>query len=42
MYEGPRALRFREIDAPEVTAEVSAVVRPLTVATCDLDALFAG
>src|SRR3954469_19596634 len=39
VYEGPRALRFREVDDPELTTEVGALVRPSTVATCDLDAV---
>ena len=38
IYEGPRSVAFREVDDPELTTDASALVRPLTVATCDLDA----
>jgi alcohol dehydrogenase len=38
-YTGPRELEWREADAPVLESDGAALVRPLAVATCDLDAL---
>jgi threonine dehydrogenase-like Zn-dependent dehydrogenase len=38
-YLGPRELSWREAPAPTLTSDRAAIVRPLAVATCDLDAL---
>jgi threonine dehydrogenase-like Zn-dependent dehydrogenase len=37
VYEGPGAVAFRDVEAPTLTSESGALVRPTTVATCDLD-----
>jgi len=37
LYEAPRVLAFRSVAAPDLTSEHAAIVRPTTVATCDLD-----
>jgi alcohol dehydrogenase len=39
IYAGARELRWVEAEAPRLTSDAAAVVRPLSVATCDLDAL---
>jgi len=38
-YTGPDALEWREAPAPRLTSDAAALVRPVAVATCDLDAL---
>ena len=38
-YLGPRELAWREVPAPSLDSDRAALVRPLAVATCDLDAL---
>jgi alcohol dehydrogenase len=38
-YTGPRTLEWREAPAPTLESDRAALVRPLAVATCDLDAL---
>jgi len=38
-YVGPRTLEWREAPAPELISDAAALVRPVAVATCDLDAL---
>ncbi|MBA3809469.1 MAG: alcohol dehydrogenase catalytic domain-containing protein, partial [Solirubrobacterales bacterium] len=38
-YVAPRTLQWRESARPELGSERAALVRPLAVATCDLDAL---
>jgi len=38
-YVGPRELEWREVAAPKLDSDRAALVRPLAVATCDLDAL---
>jgi alcohol dehydrogenase len=38
-YVGPRTLEWREVPAPELVSDGAALVRPIAVATCDLDAL---
>ncbi len=38
-YTGPDALEWREAPAPRLSSDAAALVRPLAVATCDLDAL---
>ena len=38
-YAAPHALEWRETQEPELSSERAALVRPLAVATCDLDAL---
>ncbi|HEY3021315.1 MAG TPA: alcohol dehydrogenase catalytic domain-containing protein [Solirubrobacteraceae bacterium] len=38
-YTGPRALEWREAPEPRVAGDGEALVRPLAVATCDLDDL---
>jgi threonine dehydrogenase-like Zn-dependent dehydrogenase len=38
-YVAPRELAWREAPAPTLTSDHAAIVRPLAVATCDLDAL---
>ena len=37
-FRGPGRLEWEEVDAPLLTGEGDALVRPLAVATCDLDA----
>lgn len=37
LFEGPGKLRWEEVDEPRLTGPGSALVKPLTVATCDLD-----
>src|SRR6185312_10629469 len=39
VFTGPRTLQWREAPAPRLTSDRGALVRPLAVATCDLDAL---
>jgi alcohol dehydrogenase len=38
-YVGPGDLAWREVPAPALTSDQAALVRPVAVATCDLDAL---
>lgn len=38
-YTGPDALEWREAPEPRLSSNAAALVRPLAVATCDLDAL---
>ncbi|HEX4467553.1 MAG TPA: alcohol dehydrogenase catalytic domain-containing protein [Solirubrobacteraceae bacterium] len=38
-YTGPDKLEWREASAPRLESDAAALVRPLAVATCDLDAL---
>jgi alcohol dehydrogenase len=38
-YTGPEALGWREAPEPRLSSDRAALVRPLAVATCDLDAL---
>jgi alcohol dehydrogenase len=38
-YTAPRELQWREVSAPELESDSAALVRPVAVATCDLDAL---
>lgn len=38
-YTAPRTLQWREAPAPTLSSDGAALVRPLAVATCDLDAL---
>ena len=38
-YTGPDALEWREAPEPHLSSDAAALVRPLAVATCDLDAL---
>ncbi|HEX7610462.1 MAG TPA: alcohol dehydrogenase catalytic domain-containing protein [Solirubrobacteraceae bacterium] len=38
-YTGPGALDWREAPEPQLSSDAAALVRPLAVATCDLDAL---
>ena len=38
-YTGPHELEWREAPEPELSSDRAALVRPLAVATCDLDAL---
>ena len=38
-YTGPDALEWLEVDEPQLHSDGGALVRPLAVATCDLDAL---
>jgi threonine dehydrogenase-like Zn-dependent dehydrogenase len=38
-YTGPRILEWREAPSPQLSSDGAALVRPLAVATCDLDAL---
>jgi len=38
-YTGPDALEWREAPEPRPSSDAAALVRPLAVATCDLDAL---
>ena len=39
VFTGPRTLQWREAPVPRLTSDRGALVRPLAVATCDLDAL---
>jgi alcohol dehydrogenase len=39
IYAGPGHLEWREASAPQLDSDRAALVRPLAVATCDLDAL---
>lgn len=41
-YAGPDTLEWREATAPRLGGDGEALVRPLAVATCDLDALIVG
>ena len=41
-YTGPDALSWREAPAPRLGSDAAALVRPVAVATCDLDALIIG
>jgi hypothetical protein len=36
-YVGPRRFEWYEVPAPRLTTDTDAIVRPLTVARCDLD-----
>jgi hypothetical protein len=36
-YVGPRRFEWYEVPARRLTADTDAIVRPLTVARCDLD-----
>ena len=38
-YAGPRTLERRDVAEPALQSDAEAIVRPLAVATCDLDAL---
>lgn len=38
-YTAPKALEWREAPAPQLSSDAAALVRPIAVATCDLDAL---
>src|SRR5438552_13653713 len=38
-FTGPDALEWRDVDEPRLHSDRAALVRPLAVATCDLDAL---
>jgi alcohol dehydrogenase len=38
-YLGPGEVDWREVDAPSLPSDQAALVRPIAVATCDLDAL---
>jgi alcohol dehydrogenase len=38
-FTGPRELEWRESEAPKLNSDEGALVRPVAVATCDLDAL---
>jgi threonine dehydrogenase-like Zn-dependent dehydrogenase len=38
-YTAPKALEWREAPAPQLSSDAAALVRPVAVATCDLDAL---
>jgi threonine dehydrogenase-like Zn-dependent dehydrogenase len=38
-YHGPKDLRWREADEPQVAGDLEAIVRHVAVATCDLDEL---
>ncbi len=37
LLEGPGRVRWEEIDEPELAGPGSAIVRPITLATCDID-----
>jgi threonine dehydrogenase-like Zn-dependent dehydrogenase len=39
LYTAPGELQWREAPAPQLTSDRGALVRPIAVATCDLDAL---
>jgi threonine dehydrogenase-like Zn-dependent dehydrogenase len=39
LYTAPGELQWRDVPAPELTSDGGALVRPVAVATCDLDAL---
>ena len=39
VFAGPRSLQWREAPEPRLSSEESALVRPIAVATCDLDSL---
>jgi threonine dehydrogenase-like Zn-dependent dehydrogenase len=38
-YTAPKALQWREVSEPQLSSDGAALVRPVAVATCDLDAL---
>jgi alcohol dehydrogenase len=38
-YTGPRSLQWQEAQEPELGSAAAALVRPLSVATCDIDAM---
>ena len=38
-YTGPDTLEWRDVDEPQLQSDGAALVRPLAVATCDIDAL---
>src|SRR3954470_4692651 len=40
VYAGPRDLQWRDRPEPRIAGDGAALVRPVAVATCDLDALF--
>jgi len=37
MLDGPGTVRWEDVDAPSLDSDEAALIRPLTVATCDLD-----
>src|ERR1700749_4408324 len=39
IFSEPTQLRWREADEPKLDSDIAALVRPIAVATCDLDAL---
>jgi alcohol dehydrogenase len=39
IYAGPNDLQWREAEAPPLLSDAAALVRPVAVATCDLDAM---
>src|SRR5689334_9560552 len=39
VFSGPGSLEWREAPEPRVSSDACALVRPVAVATCDLDAL---
>ena len=39
VFAGPRSLQWREAPEPRLSSEEAALVRPIAVATCDLDSL---
>jgi alcohol dehydrogenase len=39
IFSEPNQLRWREADEPKLDSDIAALVRPIAVATCDLDAL---
>ncbi len=41
-YTAPDELQWREVPEPSLSSDAAALVRPLAVATCDLDALIIG
>src|SRR4029077_12812951 len=41
-YTAPNELEWREAQAPQLSSDGAALVRPKAVATCDLDALIVG
>lgn len=41
-FVGPQQLEWRDAQAPRLESDAAAIVRPLAVATCDLDAMIVG
>ncbi len=39
VFDGPRSLQWREAPTPTLSSDEGALVRPIAVATCDLDSL---